>query len=71
MIIRCAGNTALIDSSGMIISQHVVSHTEASLSLMGAKYHPQREKVVPTLYVAAASGIHAERLPMGVRNKAN
>lgn len=40
-------NTALIDSSGRKISLHVKCTTAATLSLMGAKYHPQRRKVLP------------------------
>lgn len=69
MMMRWVVNTALIDSSGRKISLHVKSTTAATLSLMGAKYHPQRWKVPLNWYVAAAPWLQAETVPMGSWNK--
>lgn len=55
MMMRCVGNTPLTDSSRRTISQHVESGTAATLSLMGPKYHPQRWKLLPNCFVAAAA----------------
>ncbi len=70
MMMQCVGNTALVDSSGRTISRHVQSNTAATLSLMGAKYHPKRWKVLPNWYAATAPWLQAERIPTGSRNKA-
>lgn len=62
-------NAAFIDSFGRKKSLHVKSSTAATLSLMGAKYHPERLKVPPNWYVAAALWLRAETVPTGSRNK--
>lgn len=62
-------NAAFIDSFGRKKSLHVKSSTAATHSLMGAKYHPERLKVPPNWYVAAAPWLRAETVPTGSRNK--